>query len=80
MVTSAMKLTELSNEMMDVIGKEVFEDKNMIKNMNANDLRMIQIFMDMIDNSNRLIVKQAETIEILNKKIDMLILKKEEAE
>ena len=75
MLNEAKKMVELVDEMMELVNGMF--DLSMFGEMDEDTLKMMQIYTKAIDLSKTYMLKQAETIDIQNEKLDLILSKLE---
>lgn len=77
MLKTTLKLNEQINELMNDMSKVIGMDG--IKTMNPDEFELIKKSLILLDTSQELMVRQAELIEGIYKKLDALEQKKKES-
>ena len=77
MFENTRKMIEEIDKIKAICIKEMY-DPNVLMHMNVNTLEMLQESMNLIEISKNLMIAQATMMEDMNKKLDILVDKKEQ--
>ena len=74
MVETAKRLNKQMNDVMDIMLKEAF-DLDSLKYMKPEQLDSIRKCLELSETCNNYLIKEAETMERIDKKLDILLVK-----
>lgn len=77
MLETTKKLVDAVNELKKLAIAETF-DEDMIKNMTDKDLAAMQSTLKLFDAASELLIKEAEIMESMNRKLNIVLEKLEE--
>lgn len=77
MLVTTKKFVDAINEMKALAINSMF-DEDMVKNMNEKDLEAMQLTLKIVDTTSELLIKEAEMMEEISKKLDNVLEKLEE--
>ena len=76
MVETAKRLNKQMDDVIDIMLKEAF-DSNSLKYMKPEQLDSIHKCLELSETCKDYLIKEAETMERIDKKLDILLVKKE---
>lgn len=76
MTKAVNKVSNLTEELMELVMAKV--DKDTLMRMDSDEFKLLQLTIKLVEASTELQVKSVETVEQINRKLDLLIEKLEE--